>query len=104
MASTYIEYDASVIQEFAQRLYRRAASVVVSSTALGGIGGAVVGIGACLLLKSEDKLTLGFAIGGLVGGVFGFLRGQEHAFRLKLQAQTALCQAQIEHNTRARDA
>lgn len=30
----------------------------------------------------------------------GFLIGQERAFRLKLQAQIALCQVRIEENTR----
>ena len=38
-------------------------------------------------------------IGGVLVGVVGFLLGSQRAFLLKLQAQTALCQIQIEQNT-----
>lgn len=41
-------------------------------------------------------------IGLLVGAGIGFALGQERAFKLKLEAQVALCQVQIEKNTTAR--
>jgi hypothetical protein len=41
-------------------------------------------------------------VGALLVGVTAFRMGQEKAFALRLQAQTALCQLQIEANTRMR--
>lgn len=41
------------------------------------------------------------AMGGLIGGVIGAMVGSERAFTLRLLAQQALCQVQIERNTRA---
>ena len=37
---------------------------------------------------------------GLVGGALGVVVGSNRAFALRLMAQTALCQMQIERNTR----
>ena len=107
------EYDPQVIQKFADRLYRRAKIAVVVSTIVGvlfgGMGGLVFALDAIgLSLETGGPgivagLTTGL-IGGLGGaaivGVVFFLLGREQAFRLKLQAQTALCQLKIEENTR----
>ena len=46
---------------------------------------------------------LGATLGVLIGAGLGFYLGQQKAFILKLQAQTALCQAQIERNTRSKE-
>lgn len=39
-------------------------------------------------------------VGLVLFGLLGWALGRERAFVLKLQAQTALCQTQIELNTR----
>lgn len=54
----------------------------------GAVGGAAWGGGERLFLT---------VIGGIV---LGALVGNSRAFALRLQAQTALCQVQIEENTR----
>jgi hypothetical protein len=92
-------YDSKIIIEFANRLYARAGAVIVSYGALGAVIGAVVGaFVAANLLGSPPPI--GALIGGAICCVLGVRVGQEKAFQLKLQAQTALCQLQIERNTR----
>lgn len=88
-------YDAKIIQEAADRLYSQANSVVLSYAMLGGLvgGGAGFGIG-------RDVVPA--VIGAVVVAGLGFALGREKAFALKLQAQTALCQAKIEENTRVK--
>jgi hypothetical protein len=84
-------YQPRVIEEFADQLYTQAARIIALYTAVGvliggGIGYSVAGGGSALL-------------GAIVLGGLGFALGQQRAFLLKLQAQTALCQLQIERNT-----
>ena len=90
MAKT-ITYDPAVIQEFASRLYGKANSIIatylVVGLILGSIAGGATGNGVVIIL------------GALVGAALGFLMGKERAFKLKLEAQVALCQVQIENNT-----
>ena len=47
---------------------------------------------------------IGGSIGALVLGLIAFSLGQQKAFALRLQAQVALCQVQIEANTRGEGA
>jgi hypothetical protein len=91
-----IRYDPSVIQEFAEKLYRKANSIIVVATLLGifiGAGLGALGIG----LRTNSTVNLILVI---AGGLIGFTVGRERAFTLKLNAQTSLCQVQIEQNTR----
>lgn len=85
------EYDKKIIIEFADRLYKKAGSIVAIYTLAGAVVGIFVGLGM--------KSTPAVLIAGLIFGAFGFYLGKEKAFTLKLQAQTALCQAKIEENT-----
>ena len=88
-----MEYDEKVIFEFASRLYKKARSIVVTYSFLG----AIVGAGSGLALAQGAGAGFGFLIGLLIG----YTIGTDRSFSLKLQAQTALCQLQIEKNTRA---
>jgi len=97
-----IEYDPVIIGRYASRLYTRARSITVLYTFLGGVI-AVGGIG--FVARAADFGTFGMGMGemliiGLVGALIGYVLGSERAFWLRLQAQNALCQAQIELNTR----
>jgi hypothetical protein len=85
-----VTYDETVIVEFANRLYARSTFIVVLYLALGAALGAAVAAGFSL------PLLLGGCVGAVLGGIFG----NERAFALRLMAQTALCQLQIERNTR----
>ena len=100
MPSNRIEYDPNIIQEFAQRLYKKAATIIVAYTIAGILVGAII----CALLFglvrwSEITPSTGAIFGAVFGGIFGYARGSENAFKLKLDAQLALCQVQIEFNT-----
>ncbi len=86
-------FDPTVIQQFADRLYSQARTLVVLYSVLGVLVGS---IGAYAITRSE---RLAMIAGGLLG-LLGFAIGQARTFSLRLQAQTALCQVQIEANTR----
>lgn len=87
-----MQYDPKVIVEFASKLYSRARSVVLTYTILGVLVGA--GAGGAL------GKGIGALIGAIIGGAVGYSIGSERAFQYRLQAQTALCQVQIESNSR----
>ena len=108
-----VAYDPEIIQKFVDRLYRRAKSVIITSTIGGVLVGGIIGFFVVLFFDqrtprlpsrfSLDELgaeLIACLIGAVLFGLFGFLAGREHAFLLRLQAQTALCQAKIEENTR----
>lgn len=105
-----VQYDPAIIQRFANRLYGRARTIVFLYTFIIGVFGLFLGGIASEVLKDRDSKTAGskiaerplypFAIGGFFFGWIGFLIGSERGFTLRLQAQTALCQKQIEENTR----
>ncbi|MCA6602996.1 MAG: hypothetical protein ACK5U6_13830 [Pseudanabaena sp.] len=92
-------YDERILREFADRLYNRANFIVLGYTVLGGLIG-VIAFASLFpgLFRSNESLAI--MITSVIGGSIGCAMGSEKAFWLKLQAQTALCQAQIERNTR----
>lgn len=95
-----IDYDASVLQTMAEKLYDRARWVVIRYFMLGGLiglGGGYAGIATFTHGEPLVALPLGF-LGALVGAILA----SERAFMLRLQAQQLLVQVQIERNTRAR--
>lgn len=83
-------YDATVIQQYADGLYAQAKRTVIVHALLG----ALIGLAAAFVTP-----VLGL-LGALLVGAIGYVIGQNKAFSLRLQAQTALCQVQIERNTR----
>ncbi len=93
-------YDAAVIQKFADRLYARANSIILTAT----VAGLVIGGGAGWALGVAANAGVSPAVFGGVGavlfGLLGYSAGSSRAFSLKLQEQTALCQFAIETNTR----
>lgn len=95
-----VQYDPSVIRKFAARLYARARSVMITYTFVGGVIGAMPAV--WFTSTYFGSWEAGLLVGAVLGGAMGYALGVEKAFRLKLQAQTALCQVQIEANTRAR--
>jgi hypothetical protein len=87
------EYNSDIIQAFADKLYSQANTIVATSTVLGLIIGGVGGFAAL-------QNAVGAIVGAIMLGLIGFSIGQGRASALKLQAQTALCQVQVEKNTR----
>ena len=94
MTSKTLDYDADIIREFAAKLYLRARSLAAVYTLIGTFLGGLVG-GAT---ASENPIALWLSI--LMFGIIGYMIGREKAFAMKLEAQTALAQVQIEMNTR----
>ena len=94
------QYDPTVIVTFADKLYAQAQTVIVLSIVIGGMFGGGMLAGFAESLKSDSVLPFGLA-GVVIGGLLGLVIGRARAFALKLQAQVALCQMQIEQNTSA---
>lgn len=100
------EYDPSIIELAAARLYSKADAVVMGSIATGIVVGASFGAIPLTSLGSSWPIpsTFGFAtliLGAILGAVIGYTVGDARAFGYRLQAQSALCQLQIERNTAA---
>lgn len=105
-------YDDSILQQYADALYREA-SVIVLQTAIwfGCVGFIISAMMIALMNAFGHQIGLRgdmsapaimFAVVvTAVGVIWGISEGRRRAFRLKLQAQQILCQRQIELNTRA---
>jgi len=101
------KYDPTVLGNYADDLYRLAFWVVLRYTTLGILLGVFIGYLPTIVwyvLNRNDRpptsvLTLVFCavLGALIFGAIG----SGKAFKYKLEAQTVLCQMQIENNTRA---
>ena len=86
------------MQQFASKLYSRASSIVATYTLLGLLIGAGSGLGALKMGSLGQPIMIGAIV---ICAMIGYSIGSEKAFWLRLQAQTALCQVEIELNTRA---
>ena len=87
-----VKYDPTVIDGFATVLYEQADRLLITYAIIGGLVGFVAG-----------KIMGGMLVALLMLVVFagmGWFIAQGRAAALRLQAQTALCQRQIEANTR----
>ncbi|MGZ4280536.1 MAG: hypothetical protein ACXVQ4_00440 [Gaiellaceae bacterium] len=94
-------FDATIMEEFARQLMHKADSVRVGSSIAGGIVGVIFGAVPLTPLSSVWPIPaiFGFAtilLGGLAGVLVGYVVGEGRAFRLRVQAQTALFQVDIE--------
>jgi hypothetical protein len=99
-------YDPGVIESFAERLYEKAAAFVAGSIVTGAALGAAFGAVPLTSLGSSWPIpsSFGFAtmlVGAVSGAVLGYRVADARSFSYKLQAQSALCQLQIERNTAA---
>ena len=86
-------YDPDVIFTLADRLHTKERDVVFMFMVLGGVVGFAMGY----VMAEFNGGVIMAAILAAIGRWFG----NEKAFLLKLQAQTSLCQVEIERNTRA---
>lgn len=100
-ATKQLEYDATVLQEFAKRLYRQADNLVGQWIFLGVFFGIFGGVFLSKFLQLAPDHT-NWTIGGLFlfCGFCGYSIGSGRAFKLRLEAQHVLCQVAIERNTR----
>ena len=92
-----VHYDPAVIQQFGAGLYRKSRSIASTRAVLGVLTGGAIGFFGAALLHTGLLPPL---IGAAVFGWVGYTTGMERSFCLRLQEQMALCQLQIEANTR----
>ncbi len=96
------EYDAAVLQQYADTLYRKAEWITtkcaLAGAVIGGVLALVLIVAGVIRLPIEQGQTAG--IGATVAAIIGVLIGQRRSFQYRLLAQTVLCQKQIEYNTR----
>ena len=99
------KYDSAVLQNYADRLYSQAAWVAVKYailigalfTALGFAGAGYANVALVHTNWDASSLQVPLAIlGAVLGAAFGYGK----SFQYRFQAQAALCQMQIEYNTR----
>lgn len=95
-------YNPEIIEKYAAHLYNRASSIIWK---WGCIGMAIGGTAGYFVAKAigfpHPPLGLAILAAGVFIGLFvGRSIGTDRAFHLYLQAQTALCQVEIERNTR----
>lgn len=100
------EYDAMIIEEFADRLYTKAFGIQIWMTIVGTLAGLFLGW-VFINVRSGVRIDPGSQnliqfVALVLGGASGLAIGRGLAFKYKLQAQTALCQVQIEKNTRTK--
>jgi LPXTG-motif cell wall-anchored protein len=102
------QYDATVLQRYADRLYAKAAWIALRfgfvGTLIGALAGALIEMVPGVTVSSIRTGTAdnsGFLLlGGILGAAIGALIGRRKAFQYRLQAQMTLCQMRIESNTR----
>jgi F0F1-type ATP synthase assembly protein I len=90
-------YDPKLLQELADQTQAQAATAVLGGIAAGAVTGCLFGYAANLMFYPSFSLVLP---GLILGAVLGIVTGRRRAQALKLQAQMALGQMQIEENTR----
>jgi hypothetical protein len=119
------QYDARILQSFADDLYAKARWITAKCCFVGAIIGMAVTFIPVTLYESRNSQAIidrykgtgnGFDVPvpdappsnapilvlvvGVLGGLVGYTVGQRKAFQYKLQAQLTLCQMQTEFNTR----
>jgi hypothetical protein len=100
------DYDPSIIERAAERLYEKATAALLGSVVVGACLGA--GFGAVPLTSLGENWPIpssfGFATmlaGSIVGAIVGYVIGDARAFGYRLQAQATLSQLQLVRNTSA---
>jgi hypothetical protein len=90
-------YDPNLLRTLAERLNAQARTAVVVGIVAGTVTGGLFGFAASLIFMLSHSLLIP---GAIMGAVLGIFAGRRKAQALRLQAQMALCQIQIEANTR----
>ena len=110
------EYDANILQVYADDLYIQARFIVFTTALRYGLMtlfflGLISGVAIEIFVLSmpprypssalQIQAVWAIAVTTLIATAVGIGEGRRKAFRLKLEAQQLLCQRQVELNTRA---
>jgi hypothetical protein len=101
-----LNYEPRVIEAHAVRLNQRADSMGVTSAIIGAVIGGFFGAVPLTSLGDSWPIPSQFGFGTLLAGVLigaltGYVIGDARAFGYRLQAQSSLCQLNLERNTAA---
>ncbi len=92
-------YDETILERFADDLYKKADAAVAQLMVLWFLLGLIVGSALSGVIRGASPgMTIMTSIG--VGLFIGFALGSERAFKFRLEAQRTLCQVAMERNTR----
>lgn len=91
-------YDPKFLRTLADELNAQARTAVVVGSIAGAVTGGLFGFAASLIFMTSHSFLVP---GAVVGAILGIVAGRRKAQALRLQAQMALCQIQIEENTRS---
>ncbi len=91
------QYDPSVIDAYADDLYAQADRARIWYGYGGGVVGTIIGFGTGIgaEMATGGFIVLGVLL-GVIGASIGSFAGRGQAARMRLLAQTALCQVAIE--------
>ena len=91
------QYDPKIIQDHADQLYAQADKAPFLSAYATALVGLVIGLGTGMGLEIglTGGIIFGLVLGALAGSV-GYMVGKSQATRMRVAAQTALCQVAIE--------
>jgi hypothetical protein len=104
-----VHYDESVIVREAELLYKQARGLAQRTAFAYGLVGAIFGAFAMVVatVGNDSSVQMGgetviiaAVIFGVIAGLAGWSSGQTKGRKLRLEAQSALCQVAIERNTR----
>jgi hypothetical protein len=105
------EYNPTVLQDYADKLYSQAAFLAFKYGFVFAVFTFVASTLSLAAVQDSHRLRFNFdevltyaALLAVGGYVLGFLIGKQKGFMLRLEAQRALCQMQIEANTRTKAA
>ncbi|MDM8559412.1 hypothetical protein [Candidatus Parabeggiatoa sp. HSG14] len=90
-----ISYDKKIIQQQSERMYWSAKVTQIAFPVVGALIGGSVGYKAFKIV--------GAVVGSAGVGYAGYRYGKASALQTKSEAQKALCQVQIEENTRPKE-
>lgn len=99
-SSEYPKYDPLVIRIYAKSLYDQALWIIIWHVVAGLFVGAVTGCLVAFALAMVMMMPMFGIAGAIVGLIMGIGLGNSKALILKLQAQLALCQVEIEKGIR----
>ena len=106
MAKQVTQYDAAILQTYAERLYDEAKVIVQLTIVKYAAGGFALGFLVVFALSLTGRIpsVQGGAVFGVIvvmimAGMVGYERGKKLAWEKRFEAQQLLLQMQIEKNT-----
>jgi hypothetical protein len=106
MAKQVTQYDAAILQTYAERLYDEAKIIVQLTVVKYVAGGFALGFLAVFALFVTQRIrsveggsVFGVVVVMIIAGIVGYDKGKKLAWEKRFEAQQLLLQMQIEKNT-----